>query len=290
MNATVETERAAVGNAKLPSPLVIMKPGDMTTPLFIVHGLGGKVDELATIASHVEASRAVVGIEAPGSNGDEPALADIFRMARRYVGAIRTLQSSGPYFLAGFSFGGIVAFEMAQILRAEGSNIALLFLIDAYAHPRTWPLRERVNLKGRVFANRVKLAFQRGAGGTMRKIAERLAAKKTNVADPSAVSAPVWRWPGAPEPSLPLALQRVHEAGTLALETYAPARYHGRIHFVTTKTPAFLHPRRPARLLGKLATSYKLQVVPGHHLSLVKDNAGLVAACISRTIARIERG
>jgi thioesterase domain-containing protein len=288
MNSTVETAR---GGGTLPSSLVLMKPGDTGAPLFLVHGLGGKVDELSTIARHVETNRAVYGIEAPGSNGDEPVLADVAKSARLYVDAIRKPQPSGPYFLAGFSYGGIVAFEMAQIIRAEGGEVALLFLIDAYAHPRTWPLRERVGLRARVLANRVKLVFKRGAGGTLRVITRRLAEKKTNSVEGSLGSpAPARRWPGAPEPSLPFALQRVHEAGTLALETFVPRFYPGRIYFVTTETPAFLHPRRPARLLEKLATSYKLHVVPGHHLSLVKDNAGLVAACISRSIARVEQG
>jgi thioesterase domain-containing protein len=51
-------------------------------------------------------------------------------MAACYVKEIRSIQPAGPYLLAGYSFGGVVAYEMAQQLTASGSNIALLGIID----------------------------------------------------------------------------------------------------------------------------------------------------------------
>src|SRR5205085_2838295 len=44
---------------------------------------------------------------------------------------VRRIQAEGPYFLGGYSFGGTLAFEMAQQLRARGENVALLFMIDS---------------------------------------------------------------------------------------------------------------------------------------------------------------
>jgi thioesterase domain-containing protein len=54
-------------------------------------------------------------------------------MAAFYVEAIRARQPSGPYFLGGWSLGGVVAFEMARQLRARGESVALLALMDSYA-------------------------------------------------------------------------------------------------------------------------------------------------------------
>jgi thioesterase domain-containing protein len=51
-------------------------------------------------------------------------------MAADYLREIRMLQSEGPYFLGGFSFGGLVAFEMAQQLQKQGEDVALLILLD----------------------------------------------------------------------------------------------------------------------------------------------------------------
>jgi thioesterase domain-containing protein len=54
-------------------------------------------------------------------------------IASRYLAEVRAAQRSGPYLLGGWSFGGLVAFEMAQQLRAAGETTALLALIDSHA-------------------------------------------------------------------------------------------------------------------------------------------------------------
>jgi acetoacetyl-CoA synthetase len=263
----------------------MMKPGDQRAPLFIVHGLGGKVDELAPIAQLIETDRAVYGIEAQGVCGDQLPLTSVADMARRYADAICAFQPSGPYFLCGFSYGGIVALEMARLLRAESKQVALLFLIDSYAHPKTWPAAERFGLKRRILFNRVRLVFKRGVGGTARDIAERSSERKAGKVESSGLRPRSRRWPGAAESFLPITLQRVHEAGTLALENYAPQVYPGRIDFLTTQTPDIVNPRRAKKILRRLAASFKLYVVPGTHLALLEENAGLVASCISRRLA-----
>jgi enterobactin synthetase component F len=51
-------------------------------------------------------------------------------MARFHLPAIRAIQPRGPYRLAGYSFGGLLALELAQQLRAAGEDVALLFLLD----------------------------------------------------------------------------------------------------------------------------------------------------------------
>jgi thioesterase domain-containing protein len=52
-------------------------------------------------------------------------------MAGHYIEALRAVQPEGPYLLGGWSLGGMIAFEMAQQLRAQGQNVALLALLDA---------------------------------------------------------------------------------------------------------------------------------------------------------------
>lgn len=60
-------------------------------------------------------------------------------MAAHYIREIRTLQPEGPYLLGGASFGGLVAFEMAQQLQAQGQQVALLALMDPYPGSRPEP-------------------------------------------------------------------------------------------------------------------------------------------------------
>jgi pimeloyl-ACP methyl ester carboxylesterase len=61
-------------------------------------------------------------------------------MAAAYIEALRTVQPEGPYLLSGFCGGGIIAFEMAQQLRAQGQDVDLLILIE----PRDGPAPHRL--------------------------------------------------------------------------------------------------------------------------------------------------
>ena len=59
-------------------------------------------------------------------------------MAAGYVNSVRLVQADGPYHLAGWSFGGLLAFEMAVQLQAAGQKVAWIALFDTFApgnHP-----------------------------------------------------------------------------------------------------------------------------------------------------------
>ncbi|MBD2329071.1 condensation domain-containing protein [Alkalinema sp. FACHB-956] len=60
-------------------------------------------------------------------------LGTVQQVAERYLQKVRTIQPTGPYLLAGESFGGIVAYEMAQLLQAQGETVALLAMFDTLA-------------------------------------------------------------------------------------------------------------------------------------------------------------
>src|SRR5689334_20546408 len=74
------------------------------------------------------------GLQASGTDGTSPPHRTIEEMADAYIAEIRTLQPAGPYLLAGYSGGGIVAFEMAHRLTALGEKVGLLAFIDTF-HP-----------------------------------------------------------------------------------------------------------------------------------------------------------
>ncbi|HEX9428200.1 MAG TPA: thioesterase domain-containing protein, partial [Candidatus Polarisedimenticolia bacterium] len=82
---------------------------------------------------HLGNDRPFYALHAPGLYGDREPLADIEALADEYLAAIREVQPAGPYSLGGWSFGGLVAFELAQRLRAAGQEVALLALLDAVA-------------------------------------------------------------------------------------------------------------------------------------------------------------
>ena len=67
-----------------------------------------------------------------GLSGEQKPLTTIEEMAATYIKALQEIQPNGPYYLGGWSMGGVVAWEMAQQLQAAGQEVALVALIDSY--------------------------------------------------------------------------------------------------------------------------------------------------------------
>jgi amino acid adenylation domain-containing protein len=132
-------------------PLVVLKPGDGSPPVFIVHGLGGDVAGLLPMTRRMTYPGAVIGIQARGLGGNDPLLATVEAMAAEYLREVKARQPEGPYNLCGYSFGGLVAFEMARRLRESGDEVALVGLFDTMMSPLRWPLRSWLSIvRGRV--------------------------------------------------------------------------------------------------------------------------------------------
>ncbi len=100
------------------------------TPLFICAGMFGNVLNLRQLALHVGRDRPVYALQARGLFGGAEPHETFEEMARDYIAEMRTVQPTGPYLLAGFSGGGITAYEMARQLVAEGEEVARLIMLD----------------------------------------------------------------------------------------------------------------------------------------------------------------
>jgi acyl transferase domain-containing protein/thioesterase domain-containing protein/acyl carrier protein len=103
-------------------------PGADRTPLFIVAGMFGNVLNLRHLALMLGRDRPVWGLQ-------REAAAD-------YIAEMRQIQPQGPYLLAGFSGGGIAAYEMAQQLHDAGQQVALLAMLDTPLPVRPYPSRQ----------------------------------------------------------------------------------------------------------------------------------------------------
>jgi thioesterase domain-containing protein len=99
-------------------------------PLFIVHGVGGNVLGFYSLAKALAADQPVYGIQAQSLLPERQALLDLEQMAAEYVRDIQAIYPHGPYHLLGFSFGGLVAYEIAQQLHSQGAEMGLLGMLD----------------------------------------------------------------------------------------------------------------------------------------------------------------
>jgi amino acid adenylation domain-containing protein len=133
--------------------LVPIKPGGSKRPLFLFHSHGGNVLEYYPLASRLEADQPVYGLQAAGLDGQFVRGRSIEEIATAYLAEITTLQPTGPYFLGGFCFGGLVALEAAQQLTAAGQDVALVVLIQSIV-PAATGFKPGTTMFGR-FKNRV---------------------------------------------------------------------------------------------------------------------------------------
>ena len=99
---------------------------DARTRLYLVHPIGGDVLCYSSLAASLDTDYEVFALQM-----NEPHQSSVAEIARRYAGLIEAAHTGGPYHLGGYSFGGVVAFEMARQLEAKGAIIASVNLIDS---------------------------------------------------------------------------------------------------------------------------------------------------------------
>lgn len=121
------------GSALARRALVPLKPQGTRPPFFCVHPAGGNVLCYRNLAARLDPDQPFYALQPPNLEGQGAPYPAVEVMAADYLAAVRTVQPYGPYYLGGWSFGGVVAFAMAQQLLAEGERVGLLALMDTVA-------------------------------------------------------------------------------------------------------------------------------------------------------------
>lgn len=252
-------------NARAPSPLLVrLKDGDDSPPLFIVHGYGGLVMELRPLAQQLRTSAPVYGIRASGFEAGEPVYERVEDMARAYVAAIRAIQPTGPYRLAGYSLGGLVAQQMASDLLADGERVALLALLDTTTHERFWPAAAWIEYLRRRSAHH--LHNLRRPEGAERGLASRLRALWSRVSGAVAAAPPADEL-GRVE--LPESVQRLRRAGLLAFTGYRPVASPQPIRLLRSDLRESVL-CDPLLVWRRLTPALEVHDVPGNHRSMIR--------------------
>jgi amino acid adenylation domain-containing protein len=112
--------------------LVPLRAGPPGTPLFCIHGMGGHLASFMPLAIHLAAQRSVYGLQGRGLEPGREPHDRIEDMAACYLDEIRGVQPSGPYLLAGWSMGGMIALEIAQRLANAGEDVPLVTMLDTH--------------------------------------------------------------------------------------------------------------------------------------------------------------
>ena len=140
---TIESQAnllSAQSDVRSHSPFVPIQASGELPPFFCVHPVGGNVLCYAELARHLGKKQPLYGLQSLGLSGDREPSSKIEDMAAIYLEALQEIQPAGPYYLGGWSMGGVVAWEMARQLQEVGQEVGLVALIDSYA-PKTASLK-----------------------------------------------------------------------------------------------------------------------------------------------------
>lgn len=157
-----------------PVALVPLQPRGTRLPFFCVHPAGGLAHVYTILARHLDPELPFYGLQAPGLDGDEDIAATVEDMAARYVKEVQRVQPEGPYRIGGWSFGGVVAYEMAQQLTAAGMQVSSLVMLDAslpFTRVEDRPLNEE-ELQGQL--HDVLLTYSNGIPGFVEEDARKM--------------------------------------------------------------------------------------------------------------------
>lgn len=205
--------------------LVPIRPGGEKPPLFLVHPVGGNVLGYRELAGHLASDLPIFGLQALGLRQAADSLPCVEAMAAHYVEEIRAVRPHGPYLLAGYSTGGVVAFEMAQQLRAQGEEIRLLALLDSPPSGH-WQRPLPARLAGHL---RVLLRLPRGEKRRYLEERARLIGRRLARFFPREKAS-------AQEAPAPHVLDDLRASNLRAFRQYRPALYPGPVLLLRSQT------------------------------------------------------
>src|SRR5262249_12207807 len=113
--------------------LVALQSEGRKPPLFCLPGLHGHAFRFRHLVRSLGDDQPVYGLQYPGLDGQTAPLTGVEDMAAELIRHMCHVQPRGPYYLCGYSFGGLVAYEIAQPLTSQGQPVAMLAFFDTLA-------------------------------------------------------------------------------------------------------------------------------------------------------------
>ncbi|HMB53784.1 MAG TPA: beta-ketoacyl synthase N-terminal-like domain-containing protein [Thermoanaerobaculia bacterium] len=246
----------AASDESSPDPLLVRLRGDgERTPLFLVHPAGGHALYYRHVVAALDRDRPVWAFRSSGLEAGEEVISGVEKMAERYLEALRRARPHGPYALAGSSFGGSVAWEMARRLSESGETVEALVLVDTFG-PGQLPERGAVQAPREADGDAPPHAAEAAAG------------------DADAVDARI---------------DAVTRANVESMYAYEPAPWDGRATFFrATLRSGPGEPTHPERAWIEVARGgLEVQLLPGGHIGMHSPpHAATLAARLDDVLRR----
>lgn len=254
--------------------LVPLRKEGSKPPLFCLYGVLLYRD----LVEHLDPDQPVYGVYLeeeveilkPGEDWqDNPRFAhfrSIPAIAQQYLKAVRSVQPHGPYYFAGESFGGVIAYEMAQQLEAEGEEVALIALLDSKA-PNSYA---QASLKHRL-KKHLAIASQQGSSYLVEKIQGKLGKFKGKVKSMAIANTPAGvQTMAQAKPKLPPDVREAFRSEMIRHYFLTPYKGNVILFRAMERDPFEVDPNHD---MGWGGYAEKLEVVhiPGDHLGILKN-------------------
>jgi thioesterase domain-containing protein len=269
--------------------LVTIRAGDGRVPFVLLHGdFNGGGFYCRNIAKRLDPRQPFHVFPPHGSNGD-PVPPTVEAMAEDFLARLHVALPDGPLLLGGFSQAGLVAFEMAQRLAAQGRRVAGLVVIDKAVEDPRWRILETVVEQiGRVRGHPVGrrrdtfLRWQYYARRAWKLARSDLRAQARYLLAKAGLgrtgpSVPSVRAVAAEEQVLGRRQRHLMEAYEPVIDAYVPRRYRGHLTLIASlEGPASLTDD-PTLGWSRVARELRVASVPGDHLTCVTTHVGILA-------------
>jgi thioesterase domain-containing protein/acyl carrier protein len=270
------------------SSMVPLQTGGTRPPLFFIHTTPGDILGYGNLIYHMDRGQPCYGFQSLGFHRAELSHTRIEEMAAYYLGLMRGFQKEGPYYLAGWCYGGIVAFEMARQLSAIGQKTGFLGLLETVAPAPPFAVyqyyRHRLGCLLRMKPGDwwayllEKIRYRRES-----KVANRMRFRRLETTEAEGVR-------GCEEHNRKLAnLEHVYNTNMRALDSYRPQPYRGRVTLFNAeeKDPAML--RDPLYAWPGLAEEIEVHTVPGKHdTMLMEPNVSALARKLEESLRQAQ--
>jgi len=270
-----------------PSPcLVPIQPKGDQPPFFCVHDGNGEVLNYRELARLLGETQPFYGIQCRGLDKKDVPFTRIEDMAAHYVQEIRRVQPAGPYYVGGYSFGGRVAYVMAQQLRAAGEEVALLALLDTasgYGQRRVgwtdWLAHHRERVKKLPLTELPAYLGVRSsnlAGMVGRNIRIRFFAM-------------AWRYFERTNRIVPRFMCRPVPANDMIRRTYQPQPYDGDATLFRAEPYAWAHPESREGWQKLIKGKLEIRSITGQHYQIVDlPHVQVLAAELGNVLKRAQ--
>ena len=268
--------------------LVPINPRGSLPPFFCVHAVGANVLNYRLLSRYLGDDQPFYGFQAQGLDGALPVLDSVEQMAAQYLTELRMVQRRGPYYIGGTSWGGTVAFEMAQQLSAQGERVALVALLDTMLMGHQIPARVRARSVGhyrlRLIDRHVGEIVDLPLKEQVRYLTSSLANKiRTKLGGPPAAAS------GHSTALLTKSIANLQATIVTAMRRYQPKPYDGKVAmFLAEDAPD--RTRLDLRLLWvEYATSgLEVHAIPGAHGDILDEpHVGVLASRLRSCLGRV---